>query len=157
MAKAALTKRPEVLYQASLEHISALDELRRNGQWVLAIYVAGLAVECILQAIALHTGSPDDVKHDLRKWLARCPDRFQAAIQGQIPEQWSFLSLVWVNRLRYLSHEGLLGHLRALQLNRGIKGPGESILKSNADRVIAAARDIHGKGAVTWRQTYSKK
>jgi hypothetical protein len=157
MAKSSLTKRPEVLYQASIEHIDALSALRREKHWLLAIYTAGLAVECVLQAIALHHGAAEDAKHDLRKWLSKCPRQLQDAVADQTADHWNFLDLVWKNRIRYLSHAGLLGHLRVLKLDRRIKGGRESVLKLNADRIIAAARAVHDKGALTWRQTCSGK
>ena len=160
MAQPIITKRPDVLYQASFEHIDALDDLRHDRHWTLTIYTAGLAVECVLQAIALRAGASDDAKHDLRKWLAKCPTNLQTIIAKDVPNEWSFLTIVWFNAIRYLSHDGLLGHLRKLELNKGIKQGKDgtvAILKVNAGRVVTAARAVHGKGASTWRQVCSKK
>lgn len=153
MAKAPLTKRPHLLYLASLEHIAAMDTLRRERRWVLAIYAGGLAVECVLQAVALRRDPTDDVRHDLRVWLSRCPVSLHDAMRDPLARHWSFLNTVWSNSLRYLSQDGLLGHLRALQLNRGVRGGYESVLKLNCDRLAEAARAVHGIGAIAWLRT----
>ena len=154
MAESSLTKRPEMLYEASLEYVDALVELHRDRRGLLAAYVSGLAVECVLQPIALHHGATDDAKHDLRNWLRKCPSVLQRTISETVSTQWSFLNLVWTNRLRYLSRSGLYGHLKALELHRGLKGDQESIFKVNAKTMVDAARAVHNKGIKTWAKTY---
>lgn len=51
--QAELTYRPQVLYEASIERIREAESALAAAHWVLAMYLAGLAVECVLQAVAL--------------------------------------------------------------------------------------------------------
>ena len=66
------THKPIVLYYASVERKEAAWAAYERKDYVLAMYLAGLAVECILQAIVLNDDPTHDAKHDLTKWLARC-------------------------------------------------------------------------------------
>jgi hypothetical protein len=117
------------------------------------MYTAGLAVECILQALALRWGAKYDARHDLIKWLQKCPSGLQLALRTHAAEQWSTVNTAWTNRLRYLSEDGLLGYLRKKEFNRGIRGGRDSVLKLNARKLCYAAHVVHGKGLVIWHRS----
>jgi len=148
---------PVVLYHASTERREAAWAAYRRGDWVLAMYLAGLAVEAILQAVALNDDPTHDAKHDLPKWLARCRTSLQEALKDKgARECWNHVCRVWRNELRYLSRDGLLGYLRARELNRGISGGADAIMKVNAVRLIESAVVIHNRGVTAWHH-YTKK
>lgn len=153
VARPSLSRDAGALYAASLERIEDAEVLLDNGRWVLSMYVAGLAVEAILQAFALRSGEPGDARHDLRDWLKKCPPRLVDAV-GAAPAEWSRLSIAWNNSLRYLPEYAVLGHLRSHRLGKGIKlgkEGAEAVLKVNAKRLVDAARLVHGKGLAVWQ------
>ena len=147
---ATISLRPEVLYPASLERITEADEALECGHFALSMYLSGLAVECVLQAIAIRGGAAHDAKHDLIKWLKKCPEKLKRTINARVADDWSTIYAAWNNRLRYLSDSGLLGYLRRKGLTKGIKGRPESVLKENAKRLLASAQAVHKKGVIIY-------
>ena len=77
-----LTHKPNVLYLASIERIATARRMidQQPCDYVMASYLAGLAVESILQAIALHAGASHDARHSLSNWLAKCPAALHDAL-----------------------------------------------------------------------------
>lgn len=149
----AISKSSTVLHEASLERMDEAELLLAECRWASAVYLAGLSVECLLQAIALRDRATDDVRHDLRRWLARCPAVLQATIQEKTASEWSTLNVLWSNKIRYMSESGLLGHLRRLRLDRGLKGGRDSMLRKRSAELVEAARAVHGKGLVVWQRS----
>jgi hypothetical protein len=143
-----LSHQPVVLFHASLERLSESRRAFESHDYALAMYLSGVAVECILQAIALRSGSPHDARHDLPKWLGKCPASLQDSIKGEVA--WSRLVGLWDNGLRYLSVQGLLGYLRQRQATRKISGGPNSIIRENARRLVNSADIIHQKGVAQW-------
>lgn len=153
-----ITHKPRVLYAASIERMEAAWSALERKDPVLAIYLAGLSVECVLQAIALLDHPTHDARHDLTRWLARCRTSLQDAIKAPSARaDWSLIVSVWRNDLRYLSREGMLRHLRRFQdLVRGKRGGAEAIMGAVAARVVQAAETVHSRGVVAWIH-YSRK
>src|SRR5689334_9665115 len=117
-----LSHRPNVLYLASIERMAAARRMidQKPADYVLASYLAGLAVESILQALALHSGAAHDARHSLSKWMSKCPTAMHDALKGSA--QWNLLVALWDNGMRYLSFDGLLGYFRDKEYARGKKG-----------------------------------
>jgi len=113
-----LSHRPVVLFHASLDRLKESRRAFENHDYTLAMYLSGVAVECILQAIAIRNGSEHDARHDLSNWLAKCPKPLRDVIKGETAAAWSQLLALWDNGLRYLSAAGLLGYLRDKKANR---------------------------------------
>ncbi len=154
---ADLAHRPEILYAASLEREQAAWAAFARSDYVLAIYLAGLAVECILQAIAFKDHPAHEARHDLPQCLARCRRSLQSAIDA-VPTwaSWSFLVRVWRNEIRYYSSAALIGYLRRFDDVRRISGGPDAIMKTMARRALDAASLIHGKGVVAWTRYWKK-
>ncbi|MBI4602862.1 MAG: hypothetical protein HY721_12970 [Planctomycetes bacterium] len=146
------SQKPVVLYEASCERILTARGILEAGRpdYVAAMYLAGLAVECILQAHALRSGAPPDAGHSLARWLSRCPSRVREGVKGQTAAAWNTLCRSWDNRLRYLSQHGLLGYLRLRGFARGISGGPEAIIRRNAKVLVAAAEAVHSRGKSQW-------
>lgn len=152
-----LVHQPTVLYQSSIERIQAAKDAFERGDYVLTMYLSGLAVECILQAHALKKNPTHDAKHDLSKWLSRCETSLQNALKNaDVRAHWNIVVKMWQNHLRYLSEDGLLGYLRRKELNRGIPGGPESIIKYNANSLLTSADEVHKKGVSAWFR-YTRK
>lgn len=132
-----------VLYAASAERMVAAELLFVGRHWALSMYVSGLAVETLLQAYALKDGAVHDAGHDLKRWLTKCPDAIISGITVRTRDQWSVLSTLWSNELRYLSNDGLLGRIRAKEWDRGVRGDREAVLKAISKRCLDSARAIH--------------
>lgn len=149
----ALSRDPGILYAAALERIREAESPLGSQSWALGVYVSGLAVETLLQAFALRIGAPHDVGHDLGRWLQKCPAALIDAASDTARGEWSRLTTVWRNDMRYWSADALLGHIRGLGGHRRIKtghDPRTSILKANAHQILDAARTIHYKGLSLW-------
>lgn len=152
-----LFHRPVVLYQASAERKDAAWAAFALGDYVLAMYLAGLAVESILQAIALNDRPIHDAKHDLTSWLGKCRASIQDILKSDpLREHWSRVVRVWCNELRYLSRDGLLGYMRKMKLNRGIPGGPDDIMKSVAKSLLDSASMVHSTGVAAWARYTGK-
>jgi hypothetical protein len=139
-----------VFYHASIARLNESRKAFAGADYVLAIYLSGLGVECILQAMALLTGGQHDAHHDLPNWLLKCPTAIHESVKGDAGPAWSQLVAIWHNGLRYFSDAALLGYLRQKKATRGIAGGPKAIIRENARRVVQAAAIIHTKGVSHW-------
>jgi hypothetical protein len=151
-----LSYKPVVLYQASLARMEESHRAFEARDPVLSAYLAGLAVECILQALALHDGAASDARHDLGRWLAKCPTRFQGVIEDTASSDWSLLFSLWDNGIRYLSDSGFLGYIREKKANRGISGTPDDVIREVARRMKDSADIIHKRGITQWKISTKK-
>lgn len=152
-----LTHKPEVLYRASIERMAAAwRELDEAQDYALATYLAGLAVECILQAVAIRMGATHDAGHALPKWLSKCPRDLQSSVKSRTRDEWSLLVALWDNGIRYLSRHGFLGYLRDKGRVAGIRGGPESVLRMNTKALVKSADAVHKKGLAQW-VSFTKK
>src|SRR2546423_13067657 len=151
-----LSHRPNVLYLASIERMAAARRMidQKPHDYVLASYLAGLAVESILQALALHGGAAHDAKHTLSKWLSKCPSGLHDALKGSA--EWNQLVARWDNGIRYLSFDGLLGYFRNKGYVRGKKGGEESVVRHVTKSLVDAAEVVHQKGIAVWLSSTKK-
>ena len=145
-----LSYHAHVLCHASIERMDAAWNCLERNDFALAVYLGGLSVECILQAIVLKHGGIRDARHSLPNWLARCPASMHDAIKGAARDEWSLLVSLWDNSLRYLSKDGLLGYLRQKGYTTGISGGAESVLRKNAKAMVASAEIVQRKGLAQW-------
>ena len=146
-----LSYRPNVLYLASIERIVTARRLVDDEprDYVVAAYLVGLAVETILQAMALRHGAAADAKHDLSKWLSKCPESLIQDLKGSY--EWSYATAVWNNGLRYLSFKALVGHLREKKVVQGRKGGVESIVRGAVKSLVSCAGVVHERGMLRWK------
>jgi hypothetical protein len=148
-----LTYRPTVLYLASIERIDTARRLADAApyDYVVASYLAGLAAESILQAVALHNGAAHDAKHSLARWLSKCPATLNDALKGSA--EWNELVALWDNGIRYLSMDGLLGYYRDKGYVKGKKGGVASRVRAVTRQLVNAAEVVHKKGLAQWLST----
>src|SRR4051812_23465888 len=95
----------EVYRAAASEHLPAATELYERGRYVLASYVAGLAVESILRAYQFRLDPKFDARHDLH--LLYRSSKFEVILpQSQAVEYGQSLGSVaarWNNSHRFRS------------------------------------------------------
>jgi len=142
-------------YRAAQDHVGAARLLYDEGRYVLAHYVAGLAVECLFRAYAVRNGEPFDGRHDLRKWLEIA--RFDEAITPSRLEATSFaynvVIIQWNSTQRYYSDSFLRAFFRNTQLDRGIKG---DVVKELTRRIIEASLAVVNEGTAQWKNWKKK-
>jgi len=142
----------DVYLTAAQEHVTVARELYKSGRYVLAHYVAGLAVECLFRAYRCRVDKTFDERHDLQN-LAKA-GRFFSVIP---PEQNQIISAAlgvvvsqWQNGHRYRSEKSLRSFLNKLKLYGGIKG---DIVKENTRRVGDAALELINLGVMRWKSS----
>ncbi|HLL90431.1 MAG TPA: hypothetical protein VK324_14120 [Tepidisphaeraceae bacterium] len=150
------SRKPTNLYHASIERMQECHRAFDAHEYVLSAYLAGVAVECVLQALAMAGGQPHDARHDLPKWLAKCPAQLQGQIKTGAAEEWSLIVALWDNAFRYLSTAGFLGYVRDKQANRGIAGGPDAVVREVSRRIRDAADTIHKRGTAQWLNSTRK-
>lgn len=156
--------KPEHYYRAALERMTQAQLLyRHQASYAVAMYVAGVAVECMLRAFKGRKDSVFHEKHDLPQ-LFRASGILevkQATQSGTSVTETQIgiyrrtlqaamidISILWSNDYRYASEDRLRAHLRKkVGLRTGIKG---DILKANAVRLLNAAQTFVDKGSRLW-------
>lgn len=137
---------------ASLSHIDVAQSLLEKKEFVLASYLAGLSVECMLRAYAHRVDSIFDGKHDLQNWLKK--SRFDAVVpddrQKDISADLSLVVSQWNNSQRYYSLELLRAELKSARLDRGIQG---DFVKKLTRRLVSAALEIVTLGEEQWKNS----
>lgn len=152
-------------FRASVERMSQAQYLYREGEgyYALAMYTAGLAVECLLRAYMVKRKREFESRHDLLLLFKESgilgvdPDRLKA--KGLSDEQirehqkalWSSVNAViilWRNNYRVASEARLLAHLKKMKLYQGTRG---SVLKAKAYDLLKAAQGFLDNGVLQWR------
>lgn len=135
----------ETYTAAAKEHIDLAFHLYEAKRYVMAHYVAGLAVECVLRAHRLRQDPKFDSRHDLIG-LSKLAKFFDGVHRDYVEQVYAALSEVatrWSNSHRYRSQKALYAWIRKAGLYNGIKG---DCLKGSAKRIVDAARVVvtHG-------------
>lgn len=139
---------------AAEEHITAAGELYRQERFVLAHYVAGLAVECMFRAYRRRIDSVFDSRHDLYE-LAKASRFFDVVPENRARAIRAALGVVygqWQNDHRYRSEDALRRFLVEKKLYLRIKG---DLVKENTRRVVNAALDLVTLGGSQWEKPKS--
>jgi hypothetical protein len=152
-------------FSASLERLSQAQRLYREGRgyYALAMYAAGLAVECLLRAYMVKRKREFESRHDLLLLFKECGmmdvDREMLKAKGLTSEQIedhqqilvssvNYVFVLWRNNYRFASEVRLRAHLNKMKLYQGVKG---DVLKAKAHELLAAARQFIDKGVFQWQ------
>jgi HEPN domain-containing protein len=115
-----------------------------------AIYLAGVAVECLLRAYMVRKGGEIDTRHDLSlllersgmiEYLSALSIREVQSLVGQVGSRWD-------NLRRFMSDDRLRSEYRRQRLHLGIKG---DFLKETSRTVFKAAHRLYIIGEEQWR------
>lgn len=143
----------------SLYHRTDADDVNHHP---LALYVSGVAVECMLRAFITRQTREFDSRHDLRdlfiesgildikpnsKAYARFSDEQLQQSKRELGSAVGYLSRVWNNAYRYANEAQLRTHRFELRLAEGIKG---DALKEILRRMLHASQLIIDRGTVLW-------
>lgn len=140
----------QVYVVAAHEHVTAAFELLTSQRYVLAHYVAGLAVKCVVCAYRLKIATEFDERHDLRELAraARFFDLFPLARAEALSTAFGIVVTQWENAHRYRSEDSLRKFLVERKLFRGIKG---DLLEGRARIIVNAAFDLVTLGVTRWQ------
>jgi hypothetical protein len=154
----------EHYFQTATQRMRQAQHLYREGaSFALAIYVGGLAVECLLRAFKGRRNPAFDERHDLLKLFA-ASGMLQIDRDKLRANQWtdekindhlrtlrvavSEIIPLWANNYRYASEERLRSHLKEITRYQRIRG---DYLKEQARRFLNSAQRFIDKGIVLWR------
>lgn len=150
-------------FEAGLERMTEARKIYREGSsYALAIYIAGLAVECLLRGFRWQKQKTFEGRHDLEELFKaselllrdegelRSGGASEEAIRHSAARLRSALNVVavlWHNNLRFASEAKLKSHLHRLGMLKKVKG---NPLKKNALDVLEAAQTIINRGTLLW-------
>jgi HEPN domain-containing protein len=154
----------EHYYRTALERMEQARLLYNQGRsYALAMYVSGVAAECILRAFKLLRDPEFDERHDLlRLFKASGMISFDPAVlrargltkqqsetfRGELRSAVNEAYILWANDYRFASEVRLRVHLRRISSARGVKG---DLLKAEALRLYNAAHKFVEIGILLWR------
>ena len=138
-----------------------------GSDYALAMYCAGLAVECMLRAFRWRKDASFDGRHDLEDLLKASDllavNENEMRRRGQSQESIDEVALtlraamnevvvLWHNNLRFASEESLRAFLKRIGRLRGVKG---DAVRKNANDLLNAAQTVVDRGVALW--TLSKR
>jgi HEPN domain-containing protein len=123
--------------------------LHEAGSHVLAHYVAGLAVECVLRAYRLRLDPHFESRHDLPRLCkeARFYDFLPQGDVERVSAAVTEVALRWSNSHRYRDRRELRHWLAAGGQDRRVRG---DVVKYSSRRIVDAATDIVTAEDLRW-------
>ena len=151
----------EVYRRAALERMDAANRLLEDEEWVLAYYVAGVAIECILYAYLLRANLTREDRHHLQQLATNSQfvEQFKNEDQrDQITADLVDATRRWHNDFRYRSVDSLRKFLNRRELyrtpdRRFVQG---DIVKYQAQILLDAANRIVTWGNERWNSLKKK-
>jgi hypothetical protein len=154
---------PDHYFQTATQRMRQARNLFEDGSsYALAIYVGGVAVECLLRAFKGRRDPTLDEKHNLLRlfrasgmlrldreklralgWTDARIDEHMRALQVAVNEIYK----LWANNYRFASEERLRSHLKKSTRFRKIKG---DCLKELARQFLNSAQKFVDKGVMQW-------
>ncbi len=143
----------ETYRAAAREHLERGDRLWDTGQYFLAHYIAGLAVECLLRAYLLRRSREFVSRHDLNG-LARESKFYDLVPPKQVEAfsaKFALLNARWRSNHRYFSERQLLNYMNEpnAQAAEDLQGRGEK-WKNLSRTVVSLAHDVINQGEAKW-------
>jgi hypothetical protein len=154
---------PEHYFQTATQRMRQAQHLFQEGSsFALAIYVGGVAVECLLRAFKGRRDPAFDERHDLLRLFAasgmlrvdRDTLRAKGWTDAKIDDHLQTLRVavndifrLWANNYRYASEERLRSHLKQITGYQKIRG---DYLKEQTRRFLSSAQKFIDKGVLQW-------
>lgn len=139
----------EMYLAAAQDHAPAALEMHDAGRYVLAHYLAGLAVECVLRAYRYRITPGFSGRHDLEALYEAAqfsdvvPEESRPEIEAALIE----VARRWSNSHRYRSECALGDYLR--QGGFGRKG---KFIKESSRRIVNAALILVNQEVLRWNE-----
>jgi hypothetical protein len=155
---------PDHYYQTAIQRMRQAHYLYQEGDsFALAIYIGGLAVECLHRAFKGRLDPKFDERHDLlrlfdasgmlrlnrhklgtKPWTDEQIDRHLRILRVDVNE----IYRLWANNYRFASEERLHSHLKEITGYQKIKG---DYLKEQARRFLGSAQRFLDMAVVQWQ------
>jgi hypothetical protein len=150
MANAEQQARAIVYRDAAAEHVLAAAELYDDGRYVLAAYVAGLSVECILRGYRIMIDPEFDSRHELTRLyeLAKFGDIVPSSHSEKITVLLGQVVQLWSNEYRFFSADALRKRWVRQKLFERVKG---DFVKERTRQLVNAASEIVAIGVARWK------
>jgi HEPN domain-containing protein len=143
--------------RAALDRMVAAQRLFDGEDYVLASYVAGVAVECLLLAYLRKLNKHRDDRHDIRQLAMRSEfiEQFRRnpELQDQMAGYLADLAKRWNNDHRYRSVYSFERYLNAKELYRTAEGgfvKGDNLLRTQTKLLVEAAYQLVRRGDERW-------
>ena len=144
-----MTFTAESYRSAALEHLRRAQDFHAQGEFFLAHYFSGVAVECLLRAYLLRISPEFDSRHDLYQ-LARESHFFDLVpydLQAEYGAKFATLNLRWRSNHRYATEKQWRDFLSGLKADFGMKG---FRAKNNSRTLLNIAYDVINLGDEKW-------
>ena len=158
-----MTFRSEEYFRAATERMRQARELFAAGDSdALAMYCAGLAVECLLRAFRWKKDRSFEGRHDLEdllkasELLAINEERLRRKGESQeaidevsvtLRAAMNEVVVLWHNNLRFASEDSLRAFLKRIGRLRGAKG---NAVRKNASDLLNAGQMVVDRGVALW-------
>ncbi len=143
---------PNDYYEAAMERMAQAGQLHRSKQYSIAMYVAGVAVECMLRAFhPINRGF--DERHNIESMFNACDlDKLgdRASVRMRAPIQ--TVHLLWQNRYRFFSESRLRAHIQAIKQDKRGVFQGADFLKVRCQELHDASNTIITVGVERWQR-----
>jgi HEPN domain-containing protein len=138
----AISVHPQDYYYAATERMAQANLLRRQQRYSIAMYIAGVAVECMLRAF--YPKDRDfDKGHNIEALYKACdPEILGESAKKRLRGHIETVHLLWQNRYRYFSEERLRAHIRALGHDKRGVNPGADFLKVRCNELHDACNEV---------------
>ena len=148
MPRKGIDKPAEVYKEAAKEHKTLAAELHNSGRYVMAHYVAGLAVECILRAYQYRINPVFSGRHDLQALYreAGFASLVDPEEEHEITVAFTEVLRRWSNSHRYRSEAALRLFLRRANLGQSGK-----FVRESSRRIVGAAIVLVDQGVLKWK------
>jgi len=137
----------ETYHAAAQEHSALAIDMHDDRHYVMAHYVAGLAVECLFRAYRYRIDPIFDARHNLQALYAA--SNFGAVVlrDQEAPVEAALAEVVrrWSSNHRFRSEQALKEYLR--QANLGHRG---KFVRESSRRIVNAALVIVKQGELHW-------
>ena len=137
----------EIYKEAAREHVTVAEEMYLTGRYVLAHYLSGLAVECILRAYQYRISSVFSGRHDLRALYNDAQLGTIVPTEDETQVSMALLEVTrrWSNSHRYRSEAAL--RLFLLRANLGRTG---KFVRESSRKIVNAVATIVKIGVLQW-------
>jgi hypothetical protein len=134
----------------ALERIGEAWQLKTLERYGLAMYVSGIAAECMLRSFH-REGAPFDEKHDIASLFRSCDmERLGEGAMRRLRGPIQAIHLLWLNNFRFADERMLLGHFKKFQLDRGLPR-GANPLKVRGVELFDACAEVVTVGEQRWK------
>jgi len=145
-----------IYFVAAQEHVTTANLLLQQTppQWVMASYIAGVAVECMMHAYRLRAGADDTAKHNLQLH-AEIGGFYDGMGRKEREAVASLMSVVvarWQNNHRYRSEKAMRAFIVSKRLFtvQGQTTTRGDALAYNAEILVEAATALVTIGVKQW-------